>query len=199
MIFSLRSLTSTVILGGLVALTSWFAVRSSEQDVPKQPTSVVPNGVAKQATVWQYTPEGRLLYQGTADKVIQYSDDSTRLVTVHGTYYPDTGAPAWTGNAEQALIAPDNQWIRLQGHVLLQRPQAPHYLPFQLQTSELLLYPQSNSAYTDKPVTLSQTGSGNVTHAVGLKATLNPKVIELLSKVDSLYETAQHPNTLLAH
>lgn len=199
MIFNIKSLASTVLLGGLVALTSWFAVKSSEQDVQKQPTSVVPNGVAEQATLWQYNPQGQLIYQGTAHKVIQYSDNSSRLFSVQGTYYPHTGAPAWNGQAEQALIAPNNQWIRLQGNVQLERPQAPHYLPFSLQTSELLLYPPSNSAFTDKPVTLTQTGTGNITHATGLRATLTPKVIELLSKVDSTYDSTQHATALLAH
>ena len=62
-------------------------------------------------------------------------------------------------------------------------------------TSPLFIYPKNNSAYTPAPVTLSQPGTHNITHAVGMRATSTPLTVDLLSQVDSTYEPPQKTNS----
>ena len=198
LIFSKRSILSFIGLAAAVIITSWYSIKSSEEGMIPQPTGVVENGIANHVHLQQYDLKGILAYEGNAETAIQYSDQTVRLQKVIGTYYTTPPQPNWHGKADQAHINADDSLITLTGNVELSRPAAKSYPSLQMTTSKLLLYPNSHSAYTMAPVTLSEPGTQNITHAVGLQATETPETLTLLSKVDSTYEpTNRHAAVLM--
>ena len=83
----------------------------------------------------------------------------------------------------------ENQQTKLYGHVIITRAAYPNNPALQMTTSLLYVNPNTNEAYTDASVILSQPQKGNITHAVGLRANLKRKEFKLLSNVSSVYET----------
>ncbi len=195
--FSKRVIFFSIALTGAVALTSWYSIKSSESGIAPQPTSVIDDGIATTVHLQQYNLQGMLAYEGNAAKAVQYSDQTVGLWQIAGVYYTTPPQPSWHGSADQAHVSADGNTIELIGQVVLHRPAATNFIPLQLNTEQLFLYPPSNSAYTMAPVTLSQPGTQNITHAVGLHATETPETLDLLSKVDSTYESSTRTTRLL--
>jgi LPS export ABC transporter protein LptC len=194
--FSYRTILSSIALAGVVTFTSWYSIRSSEEGIIRNPTSVVADGIASDIHLQQYSLKGILAYEGNATSAIQYSDQTVTLMNTNGIYYTTPPQPVWHAKADQTKVSADGKTIELRGHVQLSRPTEPNFPPLQMTTTQLFLYPSTNSAYTKAPVTLSEPGTQNITHAVGLRASETPQVITLLSKVNSTYEPSTHIHQL---
>jgi lipopolysaccharide export system protein LptC len=114
----------------------------------------------------------------------------TELQQPHFTIYRGEDPP-WEVRAQRGWISGDGEIIRLEGEVVVERPEGGGKTAMRLLTERLNLRPDENFAATKLPVTLLSDNAR--VEAVGMEAWLGePSRFKLLSKARGHYE----PNPL---
>ncbi len=101
-------------------------------------------------------------------------------------YQPDGQIREWRLQAEQGWIAADNQSVRLDGDVVMNRAAESGKPPTTITTRDVLIQLAERYAETAAPVRAVMPG-GQL-YAVGARAWLNQERLELLSEVRGSYE-----------
>jgi len=141
----------------VVGVLAWWLYRDKETPGPKQdgrerrPDYTV-NGFSV-TTMDEFGMPNRHL---TAGELRHYpDDDSKELEAPILTLYVKTGPP-WLVRSERAWISSDNNLIRLQGEVYIDRESGVATRPVHLETREVLLKRDvENYAETDQPVRIT--------------------------------------------
>lgn len=123
-----------------------------------------------------------------------------RLVAIELRHYPDDGSnelegprltlfgesgPPWLVRSERAWISEDNNLIRLQGEVFIDREAGVETRPVHMVTSELILKRDQDYAETDRPVRITSE-SDWMTSDKGAQVWLEDKLrANLLGRVRS--------------
>lgn len=129
--------------------------------------------------------EGRPGYQLQAQSLRHYADDDTTDVNLPQMTMYSQGAPPWFARAEQAHATAGGETVLLRDQVRVRRLTNVKGDRLEIQTSLLRVVPAKDYADTAEPVTIvSDLG---VTHAVGMRADLKQKQIDLLSQVRGVY------------
>jgi LPS export ABC transporter protein LptC len=183
---SKSSLLMGTVLSAMVALTSWLALHS-ENTAPAVPSSL-PTGYAHHINVQQMTAQGVLYYQLNAQAASQHGDDWVNLKKPSGKLYDQAQAAPWQFSANYGKVLNQHDKIILTGNVIFNRIASIAGPALKFNTEYLTINTVDKTAATPYPVKFTQPGTGNVTTAVGMNASFNAKVLNLLSKVDSYYE-----------
>ena len=101
-------------------------------------------------------------------------------------YQPDGQIREWRLQAEQGWVAADQQSVRLDGEVKMERSADSGKPPMTITTRDLLIHPNERYAET-AALTQAVTPDGQF-QAVGVRAWLDQERLELLSQVRGFYE-----------
>lgn len=185
--YNTKTILLAFILIGLVSLGSWLSIRHLNLS-PTPANQVREVARAAKVKVVKMNPNGQLHYQMTLSNAVNYSNNHDQSDEVDVLMYSDQkGTPPWHIRAPKGWMVEGHQ-VKLYNGVVITRAKYSTHPAFKMTTSVLYLNPKTSEAYTDAPVTLSQPQKGNITHAVGLRANLDQKYLELLSNVSSVYE-----------
>lgn len=183
------ALTTGLLVLGMFA-SGWLAIKNSQ--LPEANSGkAVETGQANGIRLTQINQQGKPSYYTTASHATQYSDGTIRLNDINTTVVSYTNAPAWQLHADNGRVHHDNTIIDLWDHVRADRPAGNDMRPLAFRTTSLTVYPNENIIKTNKPVTLYQPGTQNITHAIGMHANTKTKIIHLLSDVQSTYEASK--------
>lgn len=148
---------------------------------PQEPDSFVVNGEYR-----SFTETGDVSAVISSPRVEQFESQDlahmdeprARLIDVN------TGAP-WTAQANEGRYKLDSNIITLSGNVVITRTLSSGE-EGQLKTQHLTLDNDQRIVHTDAPVVL--TDPWGVTRAVGMKAWIDKRIVELKSQVEGQYE-----------
>ncbi len=191
LLFSKRSIFSTLGLALVVGVTSWISIQSAQN---YQDSSVIPGdfviNTGKGVTFHQLNEEGKIKYILHADTIERMEDGHARMQQVKlEMYSADAGHPPWILTSKTAEITKHNEEINLQGNVVLSQAKYGQQKPIRMTTTQVYVYPKKSAAKTNKPVKIVELDSKNIMTGVGMKAEFNPSVITVLSQVRTYYES----------
>ncbi|WP_336366303.1 LPS export ABC transporter periplasmic protein LptC [Marinobacter sp. C2H3] len=147
-----------------------------------------PDGFVVDAHYTSYDANGNLKIRFNSPRIEQFESNSlTTIESPEARYYTDPAAEPWHVTADRGRLLQDRDRLHLIGHVLAVRDSTAGVS--KLATTRLTLDNAKHILYTDAPVTL--TDPTGVTDAVGMKAWLDDRILELNAQVEGRYETAR--------
>ncbi|MEZ5583556.1 MAG: LPS export ABC transporter periplasmic protein LptC [Candidatus Competibacteraceae bacterium] len=181
---SVRYLTIVTVLA---LLSGWllFTVESSLRKTAQQDQHVPALYIDKfQAT--RTNLQGFREYTLSAPHLVQLPDpQGTRVEQPTFEIFGDEQQREWLIHAERGWITADNQTIRLEDAVNLNRMADDDKPPLSISTRQVTIYPERAELQTDAPV-LAEMPNG-VISAIGLRAYWHEERMELLSDVRGSY------------
>jgi lipopolysaccharide export system protein LptC len=131
--------------------------------------------------------QGLLASQIYTSKMTHYPHDDVSKFTDPRIIIFTQDRQPWNVTAEQGVSQHGITQVTLQNNVNVHQNAGPNNQELTLTTSSLTIFPETQTAYTNQPVTIIQPGT--VINSVGLHADLKKGVVELLSKASGVYET----------
>ncbi len=189
MFFSKRSLISSFVLTGVVAITSYLAMKSTESFNigGKLPNDFQVNE-AKNIAFTEIDKDGKVKYILNAEDSVRYADGKADVNQVKLLTYSDNQNNPWHITAKTAEILNDNSKIFLSGGVVITRDAEGKKAPaIKITTESGSVFPKRNYVESNDLVTMTEPGSNNIMTGVGLKGYLNPTNLTLLSNVRTYY------------
>lgn len=148
-----------------------------------------PDAFGERVTIIEMNEQGTRDNSFSADTLVHYPyQDTTRFTHPHFTAYPVTGQP-WHALANYGQSSHGMDKLTLWGQVKIQQPAGPDNKELTLITSLLTLYPQRDFAETDRPVLI--TDPHTTVNAIGMRAYLQEKRVQLLAKTRGVYDPPQ--------
>ncbi len=183
----LRTLALIAVIGATLHLM-W---RSDERDAtnteaeqlrgPSEPDSFVVDSVYR---TWD--SEGNLELRLISPRIEQFEDNNqATLEQPRARVYGEPDSPPWLIEADQGSLRQTQGLLDLAGNVVV--TQRSEDSEMTLITEALTLNNRENTVYTDQPVTITEPFG--VTQAVGMKAWVDERILELNSRVEGQYET----------
>ncbi len=172
-----------VLLALVAALTWWLEQRRDHTLVPQVQPPASSDYYALDATIHATDTEGRPLYRLRAARILHFPDKHVTMSTVHLVYH---AATPWDLTADHALLPHDDgREIDLSGHVVLHGT-LEDGSPFTLTTPRMTVLTEAQRAHTDAPVHM--TSAGRQARAIGMRANLENREVELLKDVHVRYQ-----------
>lgn len=185
----MRGLLILGALAALAALSTWFlwTVEATLDSSNNAKADQAPSLLVDRFVATRMNALGVRQYTLTSPHLVQLPGaEGTQLERpVMEMFQEDGRTREWLIEAEQGWLASDNKLIRLERKVSLTRPATSGKLPVVIDTHDVLIHADTKIVETSAPARL-ETPNG-VLEGVGLKARLNEKRIELLSKVRGTY------------
>ena len=138
----------------------------------------------KSARILGTGADGMLLYEINAVRAEQLADNRIEFSDVRIEYTPQSDVP-WTLNADSAELSPDENRVRLRGHVRAVSDEGFSGDETEIRTPYLELDPHRFVAETDERVQI-RIGSRSLT-GTGMLASLNENRMELKSNVSGRF------------
>jgi LPS export ABC transporter protein LptC len=188
--FSKRSIFSAFSMAIIVGVTSILSIESvhnyhSEDERPGN--FVTTRGVDVQ--LYQINSKGRTEYKTNSQRAVSLEDGRSKLYKNELSIYGKGSNIPWVLVSDVATISKGNNILNLEQYVNLSRKEdkKSNHPPINIYTNQAYVYPKKNFVETDKPVKITQPGSKNIITGIGMRATLNPVVIEVKSRVRGYY------------
>ena len=176
----------------VVAALSWWLQRSAEPG-SQQAFEQMQHGPDYYMDEFELTSlnlDGKPAYKLYADNMKHYShDDSATLERPHLVVFRDEGE-FWDIRAEFGQVLDGGESVLLKGEVIILRVTPTNAEALQVYTSDLTVRPHAKYVETAEAVKIKD--DSGVTTAVGMRADLNHRRVELLSKVRGVYEPQSH-------
>lgn len=186
----MRTWLPLVIVVALVSLGLWFSEDPPEQLLGKRPTqqqhSKAADLIIRDARTRHYSMAGTLAYEVNAERVTFFRfarRDRADLTEPRMTFYQGEDSK-WRTESRTGIAYDNGQKVVLQGDVSIKELPQPGIT---LRTPKIIIKPREEFAETDKIVTI--TDGRNRTTGKGLRADLKQDKVEILSDVESSYET----------
>jgi len=179
-------------VAALLILVVWQGAEQGagpqKQAGPKEPDSFANNAV-----YMAFDSQGKLSSELRSPRVEQFNDRNQAHMSDPRArlFSTDTRTP-WLLRANQGTYNLKTDTLTLNGDVLVTRPM-PNQTPAELHTPHLTLDNSNGIVHTDAPVTIDD--ASGVTHAVGMKAWIDKRVLELRSQVTGSYELQAEKGT----
>ncbi len=191
---SRQSILTTALLVSLVGLTNYLALKDVQSKLQSSPQGLHITGVGEKVQVTQMTPAGNLDYVTSVDQVIRYSDGKDRLFNIHAISYNKDHSPPWHLTAQNGWSYPNNTQLDLWDQVHIWKIGSKKNLktisyPIDFSSPQLTYYPPQDFATTQGPVQFTEPGTQNITTGIGMRAHPKAGTLQLLSKVNSIYES----------
>lgn len=182
---NVRTLVLYAVLIG-AATGSWYLARDQEpQAAPNAAVETPYRGFyLRDARILGTAADGALLYELTADRAEQTTENSVRFENVRLHYSPESDVP-WTVNADEALIRDDQRLVTLSGHVRVRSSRSEELPATEIRTPYLELDPDRFTAETDARVQI-RIGERSLT-GTGMLASLTDDRLELRSNVSGKF------------
>lgn len=176
-----------------IAAAFYLLWHSDEQvqragDAAKLQDSDEPDGFVKNGIYTAYDLTGNVKIRFQSPRIEQFEDRDLAVIThPHAEVYGKPGSLPWIVDADTGRLQQNDDLLHLEGNVRIER-NANHQISV-LTTTSLTLDNYAGTVYTDAPVKI--TDRVGVTHAIGMKAWIDKRILELNSKVEGRYETGQ--------
>ncbi len=186
---TVRTLSLILAIVALVTML-W---RSDEPETPIDAENLrgaeEPDGFVVGGQFITFNEQGNLTARFQSARVEQFEDTNLfRMEQPTATLYGAEGQVSWTGSAENGEFRQAEEIAQLSGNVLITR-QTPGQQPLELSTASLTLDNKNRTLFTDDSVTISD--ALGITKAVGMKAWIDDRILELNAQVEGHYEPAQ--------
>ena len=187
----MRSWLPLVIVVALISAGLWFAESPPAELVGKRPTSQQWNKAAdlviRGAKTRHFNQEGTLAYRVDAERItfFQFARRDRADLTEPRILFYQEDQPKWRTESRSGVAHNNGESVVLSGDVHITEQPAPGGI--QLDTQSITIKPREEYAETDKVVTI--TSGPNRTQGKGLRAFLKEDRVEILSEVESTYET----------
>jgi len=170
----------------LVAVGYWNVSPESFLDKPvAQVDESAIDYYAVNARSVQFTPEGKLQYEMTADKVEHMKASDVTLVTTPDLHLYRGNQFPWHVQSKRAEVNPDGTEVELIDAVRVARTDERKRDTI-ITTTRMTVFPQKEYAQTEQAVRID--GAGGTTTGKGMKAYLKEGRMDLLSNVRGQYE-----------
>lgn len=186
----MRTWLPLVIVVALISLGLWFTESPPKQLLGKRPTqqqhSKAADLVIRDARTRHYNTEGTLAYRVDAERITFFQferRDRADLTEPRMLFYQDKNLK-WRTESRKGVAFDNGQKVVLEGDVKVAELPQPGIT---LRTAKIVLKPREEFAETDKVVTI--TDGANLTTGKGMRANLKQDKVEILSDVESSYET----------
>lgn len=185
-----RPWVRTLGLAGTIVALFFLLWQSDEPTVPTDAASLrgesEPDGFVVNGHYLSYDETGRLTTRFRSPRIEQFeSSNETVMNSPRATLYGEEGNPPWQVQATEGHFFEADQLVHLTGDVKVTR-EAENGRPLTLITTELTVNNADRTVYTDEPVELTDTVGQ--TRAIGMKAWIDDRILELNSQVEGLYE-----------
>ncbi len=181
----------------LVAVLSWWHIRNLEKGLSRPPADLTQGPdyfmYGTVSTLMDETGEPRHRLQ-TAYLAHFSQTNQTELTEAHLTFHQRDGS-LWVIKANRGTVFQETEQIQLAGDVVIERPPQDTVVPeraqdilsagIKIKTDRLHIDPNGQIAQTEDPVTISAEDAR--VNAVGMKANLQTKTVELLANVRGIY------------
>ena len=183
-----RNILFLTLLAILAIASTWFlSIVESSLRTNAPPHDDTPGLVMNEFLAIRMTEEGIREYTVAAPYLEQLpQQQGTRIDQPEVDVFQDGEVRDWLIRAAVGWVSPDNDLIRLQETVSITRPAASGKQPLFIATHDVYIRPADDIVETAEPVRLETPGG--VLEAVGLRANLHTKQLELLSEVRGIYE-----------
>jgi len=173
------TLVLILVTGILAALSSWLSrERAVEGFITPGPPAHIPDYYIAGFNAAAYTAEGIPRHRLSAENMTHFADDqSTILVAPHLAFLNEKGE-TWQLDAGHGQVDGTGETLLLTEKVNLRRS-GEKVEPLELQTGELTVHPNQQTATTRTPVTI--TGTGMRIEAAGLDANFADERLVLYS------------------
>ncbi|MCW8125179.1 LPS export ABC transporter periplasmic protein LptC [Microbulbifer halophilus] len=187
----MRSWLPMVIVVALISAGLWFAESEPQQLMGKRPTPQQQNRAAdlviRDARTRHFNTGGTLAYRVDAERITFFQfarRDRADLTEPRILFYLED-EPRWRTESRTGVAHNNGQRVVLKGDVEINELPEPGGI--RLDTQSITIKPHQEYAETDKLVTI--TAGPNRTQGKGLRAHLKEDRVEILSEVQSSYET----------
>ncbi|KMQ75661.1 LPS export ABC transporter periplasmic protein LptC [Marinobacter subterrani] len=184
----------TLALAGTLAAVMFLMWQSDEPPVTNQKAAELrgdaePDGFVVNGEYTSFDETGNLKISFTSPRIEQFEEGNlATMVSPKAKLFGNEGnanAEPWIIEAENGSLLQNENLLYLTGNVRILRSVGGRDTT--LTTSTLTLDNDRSMAYTDAPVVIRDVTG--ITHAVGMKAWIDERVLELNSKVEGRYET----------
>ncbi len=168
--------------------TGWY-LQLQEADLQQTATSSAgPDAFVTGMQLAVMDEAGQQKYRIESDTMIHFPEDSHFTLTRPRFYITRPDGTSWQITAERGQTTADNDQLWLLGKVDILRPETSNINGLHIETSDLLIKPDEETAETDNAVTI--TAEGYLVTAIGLKAYLKESLLELHSRVRGTIDAA---------
>ncbi|MEX2474950.1 LPS export ABC transporter periplasmic protein LptC [Marinobacter sp.] len=151
-----------------------------------------PDGFVVNGRYLSYDETGALTVRFESPRIEQFESDNLATMESPRAQLFSEGEPEpWRLSADNGTLTDNNDLLELEGNVEVIRSIEGNRQGT-LTTSRLTLDNSSRTVFTDAPVKL--TDSFSVTRAIGMKAWMDDRILELDSQVEGRYEPGQQAN-----
>lgn len=176
----------------LVVALSWWLQRSAEPESQQafEQMQHEPDYYMDEFELTSLNLAGKPAHKLYADNMKHYStDDSATLERPHLVVFRNEDE-FWDIRAESGLVLTGGETVLLQGEVTVLRITATDVEALQIYTSDLTVRPHAK--YVETAAAVKIKDDRGETTAIGMRADLNQRRVELLSKVRGIYEPQSH-------
>lgn len=175
----------------LLATASWFLMKQKTRIKIAKPQSQVEHQLSN-LTVKKFDAKGQLEYTVTTPKSFHQPQTNAQHIDFPHMVATKENQPKITIDAKTGLVKKDGQEIQLKDDVTIVHEAFKTYASGTLNTSFLRYFPKQNEASTDALVVWNQ--SQNHLEALGLKANIETREVELKRKVKGNYYSKEQGN-----
>ncbi|MBS1169733.1 MAG: putative transrane protein [Burkholderiaceae bacterium] len=162
-----------------------MVIKRSAPPTPSPPRSE-PDYHVENFNFIKMSPKGQPEYHIIGKKMIHHPKEDSLDIEQPVVKNLDEKKPPQTMRSDTALVEDDARKLHMFGNVHLDRPATPKEEAFHLTTSYLLVFPEDDTAQTDKPVTMTRgqstmSGVGMFANNVTRELRLNSQVKVMLA------------------
>lgn len=188
-----RPWARTLGLAGTIVALFFLLWQSDEPSAPTDAASLrgesEPDGFVVNGQFRSYDETGQLTIRFRSPRIEQFeSRNETIMESPRATLYGEQGNAPWQVQANKGRFLDADGLVYLTGDVKVTR-EAEGGRPLTLTTTALTVNNNDRTVYTDKPVEL--TDAVGLTRAIGMKAWIDDRILELDSQVEGRYETGK--------
>lgn len=178
-----------VFLAALALLSWWLAEYSGLLELSQvKVEGMHPDFFSKGYSQWEMDEAGKLKSQLVADEMTHYLDYWATHTKTPVMQFVNGEKPPWIVASETGILSNDGKQLQLNGKVTINRAKADGVKQLIINTSNLLVNPETSYAETKEWAEL--ISPPNITTGTGMKVTFKEPIhLELLSKVKGKYET----------
>lgn len=170
-----------------LACSGWyFAISPLIVKLDDQTLANTADSVVSNLTVRQFDAEGMLVNFLESPEMQHVPDKNTNLFKSPHIILKQENQTSWDIRSKKAQSINKGEQITLVENVIIHQDKSEHTQESTFKTEELTYFPKQKLASTALAVVFEQAGS--IVHAIGMKAYLEDKHVELLSKARATYE-----------
>ncbi|MEQ1559487.1 MAG: LPS export ABC transporter periplasmic protein LptC [Methyloglobulus sp.] len=173
----------------LAVFSWWLAEYSALVETTKVKASPKnPDYFSKGYTQWEMDETGRLKSKLVAEEMTHYVGYWATHTKKPVMEFVNANRPPWIIKSDAGILSKDGKKLQLNGKVSVSRAKAEGSKELIINTSNVLVSPETSYAETKAPAEL--ISPPNITTGTGLKMTFKEPIhLELLAKVKGKYET----------